>query len=68
MARNSLTPHEQFANEVRALLNRYLEESDLEDHTLYEIMEHALGQWMNEDVVDFVSDIDLEADDVDDGG
>jgi hypothetical protein len=65
--RSSLTPHEQFAREVRALLNRYLEESDLEDYTLYEIMEHALGQWMNEDVVDFVSDIDLDADDENDG-
>ena len=56
----NLTPHEQFAHEVRALLNRYLEESDLEDHTLAEIMEHALGQWMNEDVVDFSSDMDLD--------
>ena len=62
----NLTPHEQFAHEVRALLNRYLEESDLDDYTLAEIMEHALGQWMNEDVVDFVSDIDLDADE-DDG-
>jgi len=44
------------------LLHRYLEESDLEDYTLAEIMEHALGQWMNEDVVDFSSDIDLEDD------
>jgi len=43
-----------------------LEESDLEDYTLYEIMEHALGQWMSEDVVDFVSDMDLD-DDEDDG-
>ena len=64
--KTNLTPHEQFANEVRALLNRYLEESDLEDYTLSEIMEHALGQWMNEDVVDFVSDMDLDADDEDD--
>tara|TARA_R110002051_G_scaffold205272_2_gene271222 strand:+ start:972 stop:1166 length:195 start_codon:yes stop_codon:yes gene_type:complete len=58
----NLTPHEQFAHEVRALLHRYLEESDLDDYTLAEIMEHALGQWMNEDVVDFSSDIDLEDD------
>jgi len=64
--KTSLTPHEQFAREVRSLLNRYLEESDLEDYTLYEIMEHALGQWMSEDVVDFVSDMDLD-DDEDDG-
>lgn len=62
----NLTPHEQFAREVRALLNRYLEESDLEDYTLAEIMEHALGHWMNEDVVDFVSDMDLD-DGEDDG-
>jgi hypothetical protein len=44
-----------------------LEESDLEDYTLAEIMQHALGKWMEEDVVDFVSDIDLDADDEDDG-
>lgn len=58
--RTNLTPHEQFANEVRALLHRYLEESDLDDYTLAEIMKHALGQWMNEDVVDFSSDMDLD--------
>jgi hypothetical protein len=62
MPRNSLTPHEQFANEVRALLSRYLEESDLEEGTMAEIMQHVLGQWMDEDVVDFSSDIDLEDD------
>ena len=45
---------------MRALLHRYLEESDLDDYTLAEIMEHALGQWMNEDVVDFSSDMDLD--------
>ena len=63
MTRNSLTPHEQFANEVRALLSRYLEESDLEEGTMAEIMQHVLGQWMDEDVVDFSSDIDLDEDD-----
>ena len=60
---SSLTPHEQFANEVRALLSRYLEESDLEEGTMAEIMQHVLGQWMDEDVVDFSSDIDLDEDD-----
>ena len=60
---SSLTPHEMFANEVRALLSRYLEESDLEEGTMAEIMQHVLGQWMDEDVVDFSSDIDLEDDD-----
>jgi hypothetical protein len=57
--RTNLTPHEQFVCEVRALLHRYLEESDLDDYTLAEIIEHAIGQWMNENVVDFSSDIDL---------
>ena len=60
--RTNLTPHEMFANEVRALLSRYLEESDLEEGTMAEIMQHVLGQWMDEDVVDFSSDIDLEDD------
>lgn len=63
MPRSNLTPHEQFANEVRALLSRYLEESDLEEGTMAEIMQHVLGQWMDEDVLDFSSDIDLEDDD-----
>ena len=62
--KTNLTPHEMFANEVRALLSRYLEESDLEEGTMAEIMQHVLGQWMDEDVVDFSSDIDLEEDDV----
>ena len=61
--KTNLTPHEMFANEVRALLSRYLEESDLEEGTMAEIMQHVLGQWMDEDVVDFSSDIDLEEDD-----
>ena len=61
--KTNLTPHEIFANEVRALLSRYLEESDLEEGTMAEIMQHVLGQWMDEDVVDFSSDIDLEDDD-----
>jgi hypothetical protein len=52
-----------FANEVRALLSRYLEESDLEEGTMAEIMQHVLSQWMDEDVVDFSSDIDLDDDD-----
>ena len=60
--KTNLTPHEIFANEVRALLSRYLEESDLEEGTMAEIMQHVLGQWMDEDVVDFSSDIDLEDD------
>lgn len=63
MPRSNLTPHEMFANEVRALLSRYLEESDLEEGTMAEIMQHVLGQWMDEDIVDFSSDIDLEDDD-----
>ena len=61
--RSSLTPHEQFGNEVRALLNTYVEESDLEEGTLAEIMHHSLSQWVDEDVLDFSSDIDLEDDD-----
>ncbi|MAM93002.1 MAG: hypothetical protein CMI15_16265 [Opitutaceae bacterium] len=61
--KNRLTPHEQFGNEVRALLNRYVEESDLEECTLAEIMHHILSQWLDEDVLDFSSDIDLEDDD-----
>jgi len=32
-----LTPHQQFKNEHRALLNRWLEESDIDDEEMAQI-------------------------------
>ena len=60
--KTNLTPHEHVRERGSGIVNRYLEESDLEEGTMAEIMQHVLGQWMDEDVVDFSSDIDLEDD------
>ena len=55
-------PSEKVVNEVKALLNRWSEESDLEDHELLQCISDALNEYFDEDVVEFESDIDLEED------
>ena len=55
-----LTPHQQFKNEHRALLNRWLEESDIDDHEMAQIALTDVEEWMDEDVVGFDCDIDLD--------
>ena len=55
-----LTPHQQFKNEHRALLNRWLEESDIEDHEMAQIALTDVEEWMDEEVVDFECDMDLD--------
>jgi hypothetical protein len=60
-----LTPHQQFKNEHRALLNRWLEESDIEDTEMAKIVMSDIEEWLDEDVVDFECDIVLEDDDDD---
>ena len=54
-----LTPHQQFKNEHRALLNRWLEESDIEDHEMAQIALTDVEEWVDEEVVDFECDMDL---------
>ena len=54
-----LTPHQQFKNEHRALLNRWLEESDIDDHEMAQIALNDVEEWMDEDVVGFDCDMDL---------
>ena len=56
----NLTPHQQFKNEHRALLNRWLEESDIEDTDMAKIVLADVEEWMDEDVVGFESDLDLD--------
>ena len=56
----SLTPHQQFKNEHRALLNRWLEESDISDTDMAKIVLADVEEWMDEDVVGFDSDLDLD--------
>ena len=55
-------PSEKVVNEVKALLHRWSEESDLEDHELLQCISDALNEYFDEDVVEFESDIDLEED------
>jgi len=55
-----LTPHQQFKNEHRALLNRWLDESDIDSDEMAQIALTDVEEWMDEDVVGFDSDIDLD--------
>lgn len=54
------TPHQQFKNEHRALLNRWLEESDIDDMEMANIAMVDINEWLGEDVLEFESEIDLE--------
>ena len=53
------TPHQKFKNEHRALLNRWLEESDIEDLEMAKIAVDDINEWLGEDVLEFESEIDL---------
>ena len=54
------TPEQKFKKEHRALLNRWSEESDIDDIRLSEIAQEDINEWLDEDIVDFGSDIKLE--------
>jgi hypothetical protein len=55
-----LTPHQQFKNAHRALLNRWIEESDINDTDMADIAMLDIEEWLDEDVVDFESEMDEE--------
>jgi hypothetical protein len=55
----TITPHQQFKNEHRALLNRWIEESDIDDLELAKIAVNDINEWLGEDVLEFESEIDL---------
>jgi len=57
-----LTPHQQFKNEHRALLNRWLEESDIDDEEMAQIALNDVEEWLDEEVVGFESDMNLDDD------
>ena len=57
-----LTPHQKFKNEHRAVLNRWLEESDIEDLELAKIAAEDINEWLDEEVIEFESDIKLNDD------
>tara|TARA_R110002020_G_scaffold92250_3_gene223462 strand:- start:356 stop:538 length:183 start_codon:yes stop_codon:yes gene_type:complete len=55
----TLTAHEQFKRAHRALLNRWIEESDIEDVVLAQIAMADVQEFLDDDVVEFESDIEL---------
>ena len=59
MRKMTITPHQQFKNEHRALLNRWIEESDIEDLELAKTAVNDINEWLGEDVLEFESEIDL---------
>jgi len=59
MRKMTETPHQKFKTEHRALLNRWLEESDIEDMDIAKIAMDDLNEWLGEDVLEFESEIDL---------
>ena len=61
------TPHQKFKTEHRALLNRWLEESDIEDMDIAKIAMDDLNEWLGEDVLEFESEIDLSDEDEEEG-
>lgn len=54
------TAEQKFKIEHRALLDRWVEESDIEDMRIAEIAMEDIEEWLDEDVVDFECEIDLE--------
>jgi hypothetical protein len=52
------TPHQQFKNEHRALLNRWIEESDIDDLEMAKIAMNDLNEWLDDDI--FIFEIEDE--------
>jgi len=51
---------EQVVNEVVSLLRRWSEESDLDDNQLIKCVTKGVDKYLDDDVIDFSSDIDLD--------
>jgi hypothetical protein len=56
------TPEQKFKKEHRALLNRWIEESDIEDMSIVKIAMDDLNEWLDEPVLEFECDMNLEED------
>lgn len=52
----------QCTHEIKALLHRWSQESDLEDSEILDACTDAIEEYFDEDVVDFESDMDEELD------
>ena len=48
----------QISNEVIKILNRYQEESDLDDEELIDACTEGINEWLNEEVISFEADTD----------
>ena len=60
------TAEQKFKIAHRALLDRWVEESDIEDMRIAEIAMEDIEEWLDEDVVEFECEIDLEESDAED--
>jgi len=56
MRKMTETPHQQFKNEHRALLNRWIEESDIDDLEMVKIAMNDLNEWLDDDIFIFESE------------
>ena len=56
------TPDRKCTHEVKALIHRWEEESDLDDVEIIECLNTAIDEYYDEDVVEFESDMDLGED------
>ena len=54
-----MTAKEQCARELKAIMERWLEESDMDVDEITQSMQEAVDMFLGEDTVDFKSDIDL---------
>ena len=54
-----MNAEDQCARELKAIMERWLEESDLDVDEIVESAQQAVDMFLNEDTVDFNSDIDL---------
>ena len=57
------TPEQKVKNAHRAFLEYWVEESDIDENRIAEIAREDTNEWIEEYVVDFECDIDLEDDD-----
>ena len=54
-----MTAKEQCARELKAIMERWLEESDIDVVEITQSMQEAVDMFLGEDTVDFKSDMDL---------
>lgn len=54
------TPEQKFKKAHRALINRWVEESDIEDLSLAKIACDDINEWLDEPVIEFECDMNLE--------